>query len=280
MNHPAHAEQPALAMVNGVAFTDMPADLFIPPDALAVYLHTFEGPLDLLSWLIRRHRLDILNIPMAQLTAQYMEYVGWMRQHQMDLAADYLVMAAWLLDIKSRMLLPRPPIDAVGDEEADPRAHLIRQLVEYEQIRQVAMRLDAHPQCGRDYLAVQGVKWVQGERLPQISVGDLQQTWLMLMARGKLTQHHQAARRELSVRAAMARLLNGLQGDLFMEWNAFVHIEQVQEGHDKQATKVAHWVVNLLAMLELARECQIEIVQNTAFAPIYVRWVGEGAHAA
>ncbi len=254
----------SLAWVNGEPLKELPPDLYIPPDALAVYLNTFEGPLDLLSWLIRHHRLDVLDIPMAQLTAQYMKYVLWMRSQRLELAAEYLVMAVWLIEIKSRLLLPGvPDVDEMGGD-IDPRAELVQRLLEYEQIRWAAQQLEALPRIGREIFAVHLSPELVAESPPLVDVAAFPLIWLEFIKHDRLLSHHKAARRELSVRAAMANLLSGVQGDFFVE---FYTLFDVRQG-------VAQWVVNFLALLELAREHQIELVQNQSFAPIYLRAAG------
>lgn len=262
-------EQGVLALVHGQPMTELPAELYIPPDALAVYLHAFEGPLDLLSWLIRRNRLDVLDIPMARLTEQYMEYVDWMRRQKFELAADYLVMAVWLIEIKSRMLLPRPALQSENEQDDDPRARLVQRLLDYEMIRLAAARIDALPRLERDYLPARALAELPAAPLPQVAADDVQQAWLGLLSRTGLRARHRAARRELSVRETMGRLLGGLQGELFTELG-----ELVGQTEGSRAARVSQWVVHLLAALELAREGQVEIQQNEPFAPIYLRLVG------
>lgn len=253
-----------LAVVNGERLTVLPEDLYIPPEALAVYLGAFEGPLDLLLYLIRKHHLDVLDIPMAKLTAQYMEYVNLMRKSQLELAAEYLLMAALLIEIKSRMLLPRPA--AISDEDADldPRAALVRRLLEYEQMTLAAQQLDALPRVGRDFVTAHSWHEPAARLLPQVHSDDLCDAWLGLVARAGTRRHHQVTQQVLSVREAMGQILNSLQGDLFME---FTRLFEPELG-------VSHVVVKFLAMLELAREHRVEITQNMAFAPIYVRLAG------
>ena len=195
---PAPTAGAALAKVRGEPLLEMPLDLYIPPDALEVYFEAFEGPLDLLLYLIRRANIDVLDIPMARLTEQYMEYVEVMRTKNLELAAEYLVMAAMLMEIKSRMLLPRP---AMPSEEEDPRAELVRRLLEYEKMKLAGQRLDALPQLGRDFLPVE--VWIEqtlAQRLPEVNVVDLQEAWRALLVRAKMTQHHRVSREELSVR--------------------------------------------------------------------------------
>ncbi len=250
-----------LAMVRGLAMTEMPAGLYIPPDALAVYLTAFEGPLDLLLYLIRRHHLDVLDIQMAELTRQYMEYVTAMRRHKLELAAEYMLMAVWLIEIKSRMLLPRTETEEETDQDNDPRADLVRRLLEYEQIRQAAQAIDDMPRCGRDY----AVAYVDDEPeempLPGIRIEDLLRAWEELKTRIPVPAAHSLARKTLSVRSAMEQILHSLQGDLFIEFTTLIAPEQ----------GLAHRVVKFLAVLELAREQKLEIMQNQPFAPIYMR---------
>ena len=206
-----HALAEPVARLYGEPLAEIPADLFIPPDALRVILEAFEGPLDLLLYLIRKHNLDVLDIPMAQLTAQYMAYVEMMRAQQLELAAEYLLMAALLIEIKSRMLLPRPA--KVEAEEADPRAELVRRLLEYEQMKKAARRLDELPQAGRDYSLVSvWIDKVVVERLPEVDPEDLRNAWLALVARAKAARHHHVTREQLSVRERMSTVLRRLQG--------------------------------------------------------------------
>jgi len=259
LNQAAQAEQP-IAKLYGQPVIEIPADLFIPPDALRVILEAFEGPLDLLLYLIRKHNLDVLDIPMAQLTAQYMAYVEIMRTHQLELAAEYLLMAALLIEIKSRMLLPRPPVES--EEEADPRAELVRRLLEYEQMKKAGRKLDELPQLGRDYSVV--CVWVEKEavqRLPDVDPEDLRTAWLGMIARAKAARHHKVTREQLSVRERMSAILRRLQGHGFLE---FTQLFNPLRG-------VADLVVTFLAILELARESLIQVTQHGSFAPIYLR---------
>jgi segregation and condensation protein A len=252
-----------LARVRGQLLTELPQDLYIPPDALEVFLDTFEGPLDLLLYLIRKANLDILDIPMARLTEQYMEYVEVMRTKNLELAAEYLVMAAMLMEIKSRMLLPRPA--AAGDGEEDPRAELVRRLLEYEQMKSAAQKLDEMPQAGRDFAPVE--VWVEqalAERLPEVHLADLQEAWRALLVRAKMTQHHRVTREELSVREHMSLILRRLSAGAFVEFG-----ELFETGRG-----IAVLIVNFLAVLELVRESLIEVTQSEPFAPIYVKIAG------
>ena len=250
----------AIAKFRGELVLELPQDLYIPPDALEVFLETFEGPLDLLLYLIRKHNLDVLDIPMARLTEQYLEYVELMRQKSLELAGEYLVMAAVLIEIKSRMLLPRPPASA--REEHDPRAELMRRLLAYEQMKLAAQRLDALPQAGRDFALVQ--VWIEpsaGQALPGISTEDLRQAWLWLLMRANVNQHHRVTRDQLSVREHMTQILRRLQDARFLE---FTRLFSPELG-------IAKLVVSFLAILELARETLIEVTQQEPYSPIYVR---------
>jgi segregation and condensation protein A len=249
-----------MAKIYGEPFIELPHDLYIPPDALEVILDAFEGPLDLLLYLIRKENLDILDIPMAPLTRQYLEYVEIMRSKNLELAAEYLVMAAMLMEIKSRLLLPRPPAAAAVEE--DPRAELVRRLLEYEQIKKAAQALDELPQLGRDVIALS--VWIEktvSERLPQVDPQDLAEAWRGLLYRARMTRHHRISREELSVREHMSAILRALQERRVLEFS-----ELFDPGRG-----VPVLVVTFLALLELARELLIEITQAECFAPIYVK---------
>lgn len=249
------------ARVLGETWTELPQDLYIPPDALEVILDAFEGPLDLLLWLIRRNNIDVLDIPMAQLTRQYMEYVEAMRRRRLELAAEYLVMAAMLIEIKSRMLLPRPEKVEEGGTE-DPRAELVRRLLEYEQMRLAARNLEALPQLGRDFQPVSVIiEKLAVERLPQVRAEDLLAAWGEILKRARMTRHHRVTRQELSVREHMSRILRILQTGTF---SLFSELFPANGGR-------AELVVTFLAILELVRERLVEIVQNAPFAPIHAR---------
>ena len=249
-----------LALVHGEPVLELPGDLYIPPDALRVFLDTFEGPLDLLLYLIRKHNLDVLDIPMADLTRQYMEYVEVMRSHQLELAAEYLLMAALLIEIKSRMLLPRHVLVEAGEE--DPRAELVRRLLEYEQIKLGARRINELPQAGRDFALVQ--VWLDTEveqRLPDVNPEDLRNAWLGLLARASVTRHHRITREQLSVREHMSRILRSLQH------LRFVRFEDLFE----TGISAPVLVVTFLAVLELARESLVNVTQQGAYSPIYIK---------
>jgi segregation and condensation protein A len=258
---PAVVDQVALARLYGEPLFAMPQDLYIPPDALEVFLEAFEGPLDLLLYLIRKQNFNILDIPMAGLTRQYLVYVDEIRGRNLELAAEYLLMAAMLIEIKSRMLLP-PRKVAGGEEAEDPRAELVRRLLEYEQMKQGAAKLNAMPQSGRDFLKAQVfIEQSLVPRFPDVNVVDLQEAWASIVKRAKLIQHHKISREELSVREHMSIVLRHLQGRKFVEFeNLF---------DPTQGAPVL--VVTFIAMLELAKETLIEITQAEAFAPIYVR---------
>jgi segregation and condensation protein A len=248
-----------IARVYGQPVLEVPHDLYIPPDALEVFLEQFEGPLDLLLYLIRKENINVLDIPMARLTAQYLEYVEMMRSRSLELAAEYLLMAAMLIEIKSRMLLPRP---AMGDLEEDPRAELVRRLMEYEQMKIAAQRLNELPQAGRDFTLVQVLfERSVTERLPEVNTEDLRAAWLGLLARAAVNRHHRITREQLSVRDHMTRILRRLQEARYVE---FVELFEPEQG-------IAVLVVTFLAVLELARESLIEVSQQAAYAPIYVK---------
>ncbi|MCG8993883.1 segregation/condensation protein A [Laribacter hongkongensis] len=252
---------PPIAVVFGEAVLETPQDLFIPPDALRVILESFEGPLDLLLYLIRKQNLDVLDIPMARITAQYMEYIDGMRDARLELAAEYLLMAALLIEIKSRMLLPRPPAE-LADELEDPRAELVRRLLEYEQIKLAALELDRIPQAERDFawLAVL-VEQSAEKRLPELTVVDIRQAWLAILARAKNNRRHEIQQDELSVREQMSAILRVLA------FKPFVPFDELFD----PTLGVRHVVVNFIAMLELAKEGLVLISQDEAYAPIYVR---------
>ena len=248
------------AKVYGELVIELPHDLYIPPDALEIVLEAFEGPLDLLLYLIRKENLDIMDIQMAPLTRQYMEYVEAMRTTNLELAAEYLVMAAMLMEIKSRLLLPRPP--SAAPIEDDPRAELVRRLLEYERMKKAAQGLDELPQVGRDVIAIS--VWIEktvSQRLPDVNAADLAEAWRSLLHRSRLTAHHRVTREELSVRAHMSSILRALKERRVVE---FSELFDPQRG-------VSVLVVTFLALLELARERLLEITQSAGFGPIYVK---------
>jgi len=254
-------QPPPVARIHGEPMLEMPQDLYIPPDALEVVLETFQGPLDLLLYLIRRHNLDVLDIPMAQLTQQYMDYIEVMQRNRLELAAEYLLMAAVLIEIKSRMLLPRPP-KASEEGAEDPRAELMRRLLEYEQMKLAAQKLNELPQAGRDFELVQVlIEHTVEQRLPNVAVEDLRQAWLALLARAKLNAHHKVRREELSVREQMTRLLRQLRHG---EFEVFENLFDANGG-------IPQLVVTFIAILELAKENLVEITQSETLGNIYVR---------
>lgn len=246
--------------IKGETLSELPQDLYIPPDALEVYLDTFEGPLDLLLYLIRKHNLDILDIPMADLTVQYMVYVEKMKAIKLELAAEYLLMSAMLIEIKSRMLLPKP---TEVEEEDDPRAELVKRLMEYEAIKLAAQRLDAMPKVGEEIdVAAAYYQHISQVKPPEVSLDDLMEAWRNVLKRAKLNQHHKLGRAELSVREHMSLLLRRL---------STVQVLRFDELFDLQTEGVQKLVVNFLAMLELAKEGLIRITQQEAFGTIYVQ---------
>jgi segregation and condensation protein A len=258
-----------VARVYGEPMLQIPEDLYIPPDALEVFLEAFEGPLDLLLYLIRKHNLDVLDVPMARLTEQYLKYVEMMRTNQLDLAAEYLLMAAMLIEIKSRMLLPRSP--EVEAEVDDPRAELVRRLLEYEKMKLAAQKINVLPQAGRDFLVVNA--WIEHSatvRVAQVCPDDLRTAWLAIVARAKVHAHHRITREELSVREHMTRILRRLRDAEFIEFTALFD----------PARGVPELVVTLLALLELAREGLVDVTQQAPYTPIYVRMQGAALEAA
>jgi len=249
-----------IAKINGETICELPIDLYIPPDALEVYLEAFEGPLDLLLYLIRKHNLDILDIPMAQLTAQYMVYVEKMKVIKLELAADYLLMSAMLIEIKSRMLLPKPT--EIADED-DPRAELVRRLMEYEAIKLAAARLDAMPQVGVEIqVAAAYYQHISEIKPPEVSLNELVEVWRNVLKRAKLNSHHKIGKAELSVREHMSLILRRLKVDGMVEFTQL--FDMADDG-------LAKLVVNFLAILELAKEGLIRMTQQKAFSPIYLQ---------
>lgn len=262
LNNPLTApQQLQLALVYGEAFTQMPQDLYIPPDALEVFLEAFEGPLDLLLYLIRKQNIDILDIPVAEITRQYMGYVELMKTVRLELAAEYLVMAAMLAEIKSRMLLPRSA--AIEEEEDDPRAELIRRLQEYERFKAAAEGIDTLKRVGRD-LYVPRLDAPQAKvrkLLPEVSLEELLLSMADVLRRGDMFESHQVSREALSTRERMSDVLERLRGGGFVP---FVELFTAEEGK-------LGVVVTFMAILELVKEQLIELVQNEAFAAIHVR---------
>jgi segregation and condensation protein A len=251
-----------VARIYGEPLEHLPQDLYIPPDALAIMLDAFEGPLDLLLYLIRKANVDILDIPMAPLTRQYLNYIESMRSTNLELAADYLVMAAMLIEIKSRMLLPRHKVGE-GDEAEDPRAELVRRLMEYEQMKVAGQKLNELPQADREFFWVETlVEKSLYVRLPEVSVDDLKEAWMAVVRQARLNKHHKIGREELSVREHMGIILRLLQ-----QRGGFVQFETMFDPEMGPPGLVVHF----LAMLELAREKLVEFTQTEAFQPIYVR---------
>ena len=258
---PEVVDHVAVARLYGEPLFALPTDLYIPPDALEIFLEAFEGPLDLLLYLIRKQNFNILDIPMAAVTRQYLSYVDEIRSRNLELAAEYLLMAAMLIEIKSRMLLP-PKKTAEGQEPEDPRAELVRRLLEYEQMKLAATRIAEVPQFGRDFLRAQVyVEQALKPRLPDVELADIQQAWADILKRAKLVQHHKISREELSVREHMSIVLRKLQGRRFAPF----------EDLFDPAKGVPVLVVTLIALLELAKETLVEITQAESYAPIYVR---------
>lgn len=261
MSAPRQNEMP-FAIVQGAAVTELPHDLYIPPDALEVILETFEGPLDLLLYLIRKQNLDILDIPIAEITRQYMVYVDLMKQVRLELAAEYLVMAAMLAEIKSRMLLPRP---TETEEEDDPRAALVRRLQEYERYREAAQGLDDRPQIGREiYLAVIECDDRPVRRIePNVTMFELLDAFREVMQRAAMYRHHRVMLEPLSVRERMIQILERINAETFVGFQDLFNVTEGRMGV----------VVTFMAVLELIKESLLTLVQNEPFAPIYVKAV-------
>ncbi len=260
---PAQAELP-FAIVQGEALMQAPHDLYIPPDALEVFLDTFEGPLDLLLYLIRKENLDILDIPIAEITRQYMEYVDLMKQIRLELAGEYLVMAALLAEIKSRMLLPNP-VEGEADED-DPRAQLIRRLQEYERYREAAEGIDERPRVGREIFvaAVEFDHTPVKRPEPTVSLFELLEAFKEVLTRAEIYRHHRVVREPLSVRERMTQILSRVTGDNFASFESLFDIREGRMGV----------VVTFMAILELLKESLLVLVQNEPYAPIHVKAVG------
>lgn len=258
----ANAQQELpFALVYGQQVTEIPQDLYIPPDALEVFLEAFEGPLDLLLYLIRKQNIDILDIPVAEITKQYMTYVELMKSVRLELAAEYLVMAAMLAEIKSRMLLPRS--SEVDDEEDDPRAELIRRLQEYERYKQAAEDLDELPRVGRDthVPSVAAPDARARKLLPEVNMQELMLALAEVLHRADMFESHQVTREALSTRERMSQILERLKGAGFVPFAALFRAEEGRLGV----------VVSFMALLELVKESLVELVQNEGFAPIHAR---------
>jgi len=255
----------ALARLYGEPLFAIPQDLYIPPDALEVFLEAFEGPLDLLLYLIRKQNFNVLDIPMAEVTAQYLTYVEQVRRTNLELAGEYLLMAALLIEIKSRMLLPVRQSDT-GEEVEDPRAELVRRLLEYERMKLAAQRLDAMPRVGRDFQVAHAQADLTVETLlPEVSAADLREAWKAILQRARLNASHRITREQLSVRDHMSHILRRLSDVRFMEFTE-LFMERIRMGEP-----AAVIVVHFLALLELSRESLLEITQAAPYAPLYVR---------
>ena len=255
----------AIARLYGEPLFNLPQDLYIPPDALEVFLETFEGPLDLLLYLIRKQNFNVLDIPMAEVTGQYLSYVEQIRATNLELAGEYLLMAAMLIEIKARMLLPIKPRDD-GQEPEDPRAELVRRLLEYEQMKLASQKLDDLPRVGRDFFPAHAVADFEVEKvLPSVDLADLQAAWRDIIRRAKLNAHHHITREQLSVREHMTHILRHLSDVKFVEFGD-LFLSRIEQG-----APVAVVVVHFLALLELARESLLDITQAEPYAPIYVR---------
>jgi len=250
-------------IVEGTPVTELPQDLYIPPEALRVFLETFQGPLDLLLYLIKKQNLDILNIPVAEITKQYIEYIEIMKTLNLDLAAEYLVMAAMLAEIKSRFLLPRP-IDVEAGEE-DPRAELIRRLQEYEQIKMAAENLNALPQCGHEFFwaSVQVSDKDLPKPQPEVAFKELLHAFLDVMQRAALNANHAIQRENLSIRERMSQILHKLRTDQFVEFHQLFTLKEGKLGV----------VVSFIAILELLKQSLIDIVQQEPFSAIHIKAV-------
>jgi len=259
--HLPEQEEMPFAVVQGVPWSTLPKDLYIPPDALEIFLDAFEGPLDLLLYLIKRQNLDILEIPVAQITAQYMEYVGLMKEMKLELAAEYLVMAAMLAEIKSRMLLPRQQDDE--EDDSDPRAELIRRLQEYERYKQAAEDIDSLPRLGRDVFQarVEVPDRTVNRRPPDVELKDLLSALSDVMQRADMFSHHRVESETLSVRERMSLVLAKINPDSFTEFTSLFPLEEGRQGV----------VVTFLAILELIKNSLIELVQAESFSPIHVK---------
>jgi len=262
---PQQSEMP-FAYVQGAAVTTLPKDLYIPPDALEVFLEAFEGPLDLLLYLIKRQNLDILDIPIAEITRQYMDYIELMKDLRLELAAEDLVMAAMLAEIKSRMLLPRP---VEAEDEEDPRAELIRRLQEYERFKQAAEDMDGIPRMERDTfpINVEAPEKQVIARPPEVSLQELLIAAKQAMSRAEMFSHHHVQMEPLSVRERMSMVLSRVGSGEFTSFTALFRLEEGRMGV----------VVALLAVLELIKESLIELVQSEPFAPIYIKAAGASA---
>ena len=246
--------------IYGEDIETLPQDLYIPPDALEIYLDSFEGPLDLLIYLIRKNNIDVLDIPMANLTLQYIKYVEKMKVIKLELAADYLLMSAMLIEIKSRMLLPRPTIE---DDEEDPRAELVKKLIEYELMKDAAENLNQIPQVGKDIMVAQSYfERVTEIKYPDVSINELFEAWKNVLKRAKQFEQHQIGKSELSVREHMTIILRKLGDKDLLEFSSFFNYE---------SEPIPKLVVYFLAILELTKEGMIKINQQSSSSPIYLQ---------
>ncbi len=271
VNHPANQdsiETPTEVLVNGEVFDKWPQDLFIPPDALEIFLETFQGPLDLLLYLIRKQNLDILDIPVAKITRQYMDYVELMRKFRLDLAAEYLLMAAMLAEIKSRMLLPRPSSDDGEEDIEDPRAALVRRLQEYERFNQAAKDIDAKPRLERDlYLVTMDFDDPAPVKVAaRASLNDLAMAFRNMLDRSALNKHFAINREGLTVREKMTHILERIRSTQFIRFEELFDVNEGKPG----------LVVSFIAILELVRDDMLVVIQNEAFAPIRIKSVEAG----
>ena len=249
------------AKLYGENIAQLPLDLFIPPDALEVYLESFEGPLDLLLYLIRKDNIDVLDIPMANLTSQYISYVEQMKIINIELAADYLLMSAMLIEIKSRLLLPKP--EASEDEEDDPRADLVRKLIEYEQMKLAAEELNVMPQIGRDMLGTSAYFETEVNKIPpEVNMNDLYSAWVNVIKRAKQFEQHTISKSELSVREHMTSILRALKENNLIEFSSLFNEEK---------DPIPKLVVCFLAILELSKERLIKINQQEPCSPLYIQ---------
>jgi len=260
-HHPVQQVEMPFAIVQGQPYTQVPSDLYIPPDALEVFLEAFEGPLDLLLYLIRRQNLDILDIPIAEITRQYMAYIGMLDELQFELAAEYLVMAAILAEIKSRMLLPRTAGD--DEDEEDPRAELVRRLQEYERFKQAAEDLDDLPREGRDFTLAEA--FVSDRTViqipPEVDLQDMLSALRDVLGRAELYRHHHVQMEPLSVRERMTAIIERLRESPYLEFQQFFTVKEGRMGV----------VVTFLALMELTRERVVDIIQNKPLGQIYVK---------
>ncbi|SCZ49288.1 segregation and condensation protein A [Thiohalomonas denitrificans] len=260
---PLQEEMP-FAIVLGSPLTEMPKDLYIPPQALEVFLEAFEGPLDLLLYLIKRQNLDVLDVPIAQITTQYMKYVELMKELQLELAAEYLVMAAMLAEIKSRMLLPRPV--ASEEEDDDPRAELVRRLQEYERFKQAAEEIDELPRVGREVFPahIEGPDRAVEKPRPDLDLRELLAALSEVVRRAEMFAHHHVQRETLSVRERMSQVLETLSAEHFTEFTTLFPLEEGRRGV----------VVTFMAVLELVKQSLIELIQTETFGRIHVKAIG------